>query len=43
MSEASAERAVNQGPIWRPPRKYSLVEELARLEYTKPMVRTTTK
>ena len=43
MSEASADRAVNQGPIWRPPRKYSDVEELALFEYTKPMVSTTMK
>jgi hypothetical protein len=43
MSEASAERAVNQGPTLRPPRKYSEVDELERFAYTKPMVRTTTK
>ena len=32
MSDASAESAVNQGPILRPPRKYSLDEALERLE-----------
>ncbi len=38
MSEASALSAVSHGPTPRPPAKYCLVDELERLEYTKPIV-----
>lgn len=43
ISDASADKAVSQGPKLRPPIKYSLLDLLDLLRYTSPTIRSAKK